>query len=56
MAQLFQASPYVHIGGDEVPTAQWEHSPSAMAVARKEHVSLKRLEGMMPLEIDWRFW
>ncbi|CAK9055427.1 unnamed protein product [Durusdinium trenchii] len=47
MAQLFQASPYVHIGGDEVPTAQWEHSPSAMAVARKEHVSLKRLEGMM---------
>ncbi|MFD6358533.1 beta-N-acetylhexosaminidase [Streptomyces roseolus] len=29
-------SPYVHIGGDEVPTAEWESSPAAIARAARE--------------------
>ncbi|MFE5791110.1 beta-N-acetylhexosaminidase [Streptomyces sp. NPDC056503] len=29
-------SPYVHIGGDEVPTEEWESSPEAVARAARE--------------------
>ncbi len=29
-------SPYVHIGGDEVPTTEWERSPRARARAARE--------------------
>lgn len=29
-------SPYVHIGGDEVPTTEWELSPAARARAARE--------------------
>ncbi|MFF2571329.1 beta-N-acetylhexosaminidase [Streptomyces sp. NPDC058084] len=32
-------SPYVHIGGDECPTTEWEHSPAAVARAAREHLS-----------------
>ncbi|WP_370416610.1 beta-N-acetylhexosaminidase [Streptomyces fradiae] len=32
-------SPYIHIGGDEVPTAEWESSPAAVARAAREGLS-----------------
>ncbi|WAZ26320.1 beta-N-acetylhexosaminidase [Streptomyces cinnabarinus] len=32
-------SPYVHIGGDEVPTQEWEASPAAIARAAREGLS-----------------
>jgi len=47
LAALFPNSPYIHIGGDEVPTDQWARSPAAKQVAREHHLSLGQLEGMM---------
>ncbi|CAJ1389991.1 unnamed protein product [Effrenium voratum] len=47
MAQLFAKSPYIHIGGDEVPTEQWSKSRRALAAAQESHVSVKKLEGLM---------
>ncbi|MFF8415100.1 beta-N-acetylhexosaminidase [Streptomyces omiyaensis] len=35
---LFPA-PYVHLGGDEVPTGEWESSPAAIARAAREGLS-----------------
>ena len=35
VAELFP-SPYIHIGGDEVPKKQWEESPLAQSVMRRE--------------------
>ncbi|GLW47115.1 beta-hexosaminidase [Streptomyces sp. NBRC 14336] len=32
-------SPYLHIGGDEVPTEEWEASPAAIARAAREGLS-----------------
>ncbi|MFF5926949.1 beta-N-acetylhexosaminidase [Streptomyces hydrogenans] len=32
-------SPYVHLGGDEVPTGEWESSPAAVARAAREGLS-----------------
>ncbi|MFF9126549.1 beta-N-acetylhexosaminidase [Streptomyces sp. NPDC014889] len=31
-------SPYVHLGGDECPTTEWEHSPAARARAAAERL------------------
>ncbi|MBT2527901.1 beta-N-acetylhexosaminidase [Streptomyces sp. ISL-99] len=31
-------SPYVHLGGDECPTTEWEHSPTARARAAAEQL------------------
>jgi len=30
---------YVHIGGDEVPTAAWEHSAAVRSIMRAEHIT-----------------
>lgn len=38
VAALFP-SPYIHIGGDEVPKKQWEESPVAQEVIRREGLS-----------------
>ena len=35
VAELFPG-PYIHIGGDEVPKKQWQQSPLAQALIRKE--------------------
>lgn len=35
-------SPYVHIGGDEIPTAQWESSPKAAALMEAEGIESAR--------------
>lgn len=47
LVRLFPATPYVHIGGDEVPTDQWARSPAAKEVAAEKHLSLGQLEGLM---------
>ena len=47
MARLFEKSPYIHIGGDEVSTSQWAKSPVALEVARENHVGLSHLEGVL---------
>ncbi|MFI6938274.1 beta-N-acetylhexosaminidase [Streptomyces sp. NPDC050418] len=36
-------SPYIHIGGDECPTVEWEESPRAVAVAAAAGLSAKEL-------------
>ncbi|MFC8981714.1 beta-N-acetylhexosaminidase [Streptomyces sp. NPDC057131] len=38
VTDLFPA-PYIHIGGDEVPTQEWEASPAALARAAQEGLS-----------------
>lgn len=47
MVQLFKNSPYIHIGGDEVPTSQWNRSLIARRVAEKNHIPLSPLESYM---------
>ena len=47
MARLFEKSPYIHIGGDEVSTSQWSKSPAALEVARQNNVGLSHLEGVL---------
>ena len=47
MVQLFKNSPYIHIGGDEVPTSQWNRSLIARRVAEKNHIPLSSLESYM---------
>jgi len=47
MVQLFKSSPYIHIGGDEVPTSQWNRSLIARRVAEKNHIPLSSLESYM---------
>ncbi|MCG7427051.1 family 20 glycosylhydrolase [Helcobacillus sp. ACRRO] len=42
-AQVF-SSPYVHIGGDEVPMTEWEHNPQVPE--RLEEWGLERLEAL----------
>lgn len=37
-------SPYVHIGGDEVPSFQWEHSPTANRFASENGMTAKSLQ------------
>ncbi|SDJ50031.1 beta-N-acetylhexosaminidase [Streptomyces indicus] len=36
-------SPYIHLGGDECPTVEWEESPRAVAVAAEAGISPKEL-------------
>ncbi len=45
VAQLFP-SPYVHIGGDEVPVTQWQASPECQARIKSEN--LKDVYGLEP--------
>lgn len=47
MAQLFKTTSYIHIGGDEVPTEQWQRSKAAREVAEKAGRDVKQLEGLM---------
>ena len=47
MVQLFKSSPYIHIGGDEVPTRQWKGSLIARGVAEKNHIPVSALESYM---------
>lgn len=47
MAQLFQRSPHIHIGGDEVSTAQWAQSAVAQQVARDNNIDVSNLEGAL---------
>ncbi len=35
---LFPRAPYIHIGGDEVPTRHWEESAAAQAFMRREEM------------------
>ncbi|WP_199042900.1 beta-N-acetylhexosaminidase [Glycomyces salinus] len=38
VAEVFD-SPFIHIGGDEVPTTQWESSPTAAALMEREGIA-----------------
>ncbi|WP_035738653.1 beta-N-acetylhexosaminidase [Glycomyces arizonensis] len=38
VAEVFDA-PFIHIGGDEVPTAQWERSPVAAELMEREGIA-----------------
>jgi hexosaminidase len=38
VAEVFDA-PFLHIGGDEVPTAQWESSPAAAELMEREGIA-----------------
>lgn len=38
VAEIFD-SPFLHIGGDEVPTVQWEHSPAARELMEREGIA-----------------
>ncbi len=41
LSELF-SSPYIHIGGDEVSTSQWERCPDCQALMRREGMSEAR--------------
>ncbi len=50
--QLFPST-YIHIGGDEVPKTQWEHSPVARAVMQREGLhSEEELQGYFIRRIE----
>lgn len=41
VSRLFP-SPYIHLGGDEVPKGAWKHSPAVQKLMRKKALSHKR--------------
>eukprot|EP00931_Biecheleriopsis_adriatica_P088256 TRINITY_DN6261_c0_g1_i1.p1 TRINITY_DN6261_c0_g1~~TRINITY_DN6261_c0_g1_i1.p1 ORF type:complete len:573 (-),score=138.13 TRINITY_DN6261_c0_g1_i1:68-1786(-) len=47
LAQVFERSSYVHLGGDEASTSQWMRSAAAGKVAHDSGISVHDLEGMM---------
>ncbi|MFF0474844.1 beta-N-acetylhexosaminidase [Streptomyces sp. NPDC004284] len=45
-------SPFVHIGGDEVPTTRWQSSPAARRTARELGIGVDGLHGWFTGELD----
>lgn len=45
-------SPYFHIGGDEVPTTRWKQCKRCKALAEKEGVEAKKLQGIFTNHIE----
>ena len=45
-------SPYFHIGGDEVPTTRWKQCKRCRALAEKEGVEAKKLQGVFTNHIE----
>lgn len=45
-------SPYFHIGGDEVPTTRWKQCKKCRALAEKEGVEAKKLQGVFTNHIE----
>lgn len=51
LADLFPSSPYLHIGGDEVPAAAWRGSPAALEFADARGCTLDGLPAAMTRRI-----
>ena len=45
-------SPYFHIGGDEVPTTRWKQCKRCRALAEKEGIEAKKLQGVFTNHIE----